>query len=365
LEDHPLTLKSSNMLPQALSDPSRSRGALYGLFIGDALAMPVHWYYDISALRRDYGQVTDYVAPKNPHPDSILWRSSYRPLNKKANILHDQAQFWGKKGIHYHQFLKAGENTLNLHLCTLLIESLNANRGYDSDDYLKRYINYMTTPGSHNDTYVEEYHRHFFTNYAAGKDPHQCGVLEKHIGGLVGLVPIVVFYRDSPSRAREAALEHLSLTHLGQKMTMAAELLIHLLLEVLSGKSLYEVLLQQIQNQKSPLYGLPYRQWLDDPDETVVGRRLSTACYVEDSVPAVLYLALKYHDKPEQGLIANTNLGGDNVHRGAVLGALLGAANGMESFPPRWIKGLREPPPDLFLTGSFNETISERKMNHA
>jgi len=355
------SLESPDRLPRNLSTISRPRGALYGLFIGDALAMPVHWYYDTSALRRDYGRVTDYVAPKNPHPDSILWRSSYRPINEKADILHGQAQFWGKKGIHYHQFLKAGENTLNLRLCTLLIESLNAGGGYDAEDYLKRYIRFMSTPGSHNDTYVEEYHRHFFTNYAAGKDPHQCGVLEKHIGGLVGLVPIIFFYRDSPSRAREAALKHLSLTHLGQQMSMAADVLIHLLLEALSGKPLREAILQQIHEQNSPLYGFPYRQWLDDPDDVVVGRRLSTACYVEDSVPAVLYLALKYHDQPEQGLIVNTNLGGDNVHRGAVLGALLGAANGIQGFPPRWITGLHTPPPELLLTGAFNEPISERK----
>jgi hypothetical protein len=31
---------------------SRSRGALYGLYIGDALAMPVHWYYNREALSR-------------------------------------------------------------------------------------------------------------------------------------------------------------------------------------------------------------------------------------------------------------------------------------------------------------------------
>ena len=345
------TLKSSSKSPQPLSDESRCRGTLYGLFIGDALAMPVHWYYDTSALRRDYGRVTDYLAPKNPHPDSILWRSSYRPMNEKGDILHDQAQYWGKRGIHYHQFLEAGENTLNLKLCTLLMDSLNANRGYSSDDYLKRYIAFMTTPGSHRDTYVEEYHRHFFTNYAAGKNPYECGVMEKHIGGLVGLVPIVVFYRHSPNQARQAALEHLSLTHLGQKMATAAELLVHLLLEVLAGKLLREILLQQIHDQKKPFYGHPYGEWLAESDNRVVGQRLSTACYVEDSVPSVLYLALKYHDEPEQGLIANTNLGGDNVHRGAVLGALLGGANGLEAFPSRWVKGLRYTPPDLDLSG--------------
>jgi ADP-ribosyl-[dinitrogen reductase] hydrolase len=349
LEGTPVTLKLSNRQP--LTDESRCRGAIYGLFIGDALAMPVHWYYDTLALQRDYGHVTDFVAPKNPHPDSILWRSSYSPLNEKGNILHDQARYWGKRGIHYHQFLEAGENTLNLKLCAALMESLNANRGYSSDDYLKRYIAFMTTPGNHRDTYLEEYHRHFFTSYAGGKPPHQCGVTEKHIGGLVGLVPLVVFYRHSPSRAREAAMEHLALTHLGQKMTTAAELLVNLLLEVLSGKPLREVLLQQIRDQKNPLYGHPYREWLTESDQKVVGMHLSTACYVEDSVPSVLYLALKYHDEPEQGLISNTNLGGDNVYRGAVLGSLLGAANGLEAFPTRWVKGLRHPPPDLDLLG--------------
>ncbi len=33
-------------------------------------------------------------------------------------------------------------------------------------------------------------------------------------------------------------------------------------------------------------------------------------------MPSVHYRVLKYHDEPEQVLIANTKLGGDNVHRG-------------------------------------------------
>jgi ADP-ribosylglycohydrolase len=38
------------------------RGALWGLFVGDALAMPVHGYYDVAALRRDFGVVRDFQA---------------------------------------------------------------------------------------------------------------------------------------------------------------------------------------------------------------------------------------------------------------------------------------------------------------
>lgn len=40
-------------------------------------------------------------------------------------------------------------------------------------------------------------------------------------------------------------------------------------------------------------------------------------------------------------------LGGDNVHRGAVLGALLGAANGEEAWPSDWREGLLRQPPLL------------------
>jgi ADP-ribosylglycohydrolase len=329
---------------------SKTRGALYGLCIGDALAMPVHWYYNRQALFQDYGRVTDYLAPYNPHPDSILWRSKYVARNSRGEILHDQANFWGQRGIHYHQFLAAGENTLNIKISQLLIESLMLNAGYDPDDFLKRYIQFMTTPGNHRDTYIEECHRNFFENYARGASPRNCGVDEKHIGGLVGLIPIVVFYSNQPEEARTKAMEHLALTHPGTKMADAASLVIELLLRVLHGKPLQSAIIEEIEKQRTPLVGHAFVKWLDQPDDMIIGPRFSTACYVEDSVPAVLYLALKYHADPENALIVNTNLGGDNAARGSVLGALLGASHGVEGFPRRWIDGLVDPPPDFSQT---------------
>jgi hypothetical protein len=32
----------------------------------------------------------------------------------------------------------------------------------------------MTTPGTHNDTYAESFHRDFFKNWAAGVPPEKC-----------------------------------------------------------------------------------------------------------------------------------------------------------------------------------------------
>ena len=155
---------------------STFQNAYLGSLIADAASMPVHWYYDREALRTEYGEITTYLAPKNPHTGSILWRSEYTALNEKGEILHNQAQYWGQRGIHYHQFLKAGENTLNFQLAQELVKLSEKNGGYDPDEWLAHYIDFMLTPGNHNDTYLEEYHRGFFTKYSQGKAPRKCAI---------------------------------------------------------------------------------------------------------------------------------------------------------------------------------------------
>ena len=76
-------------------------------------------------------------------------------------------------------------------------------------------------------------------------------------------------------------------------------------------------------------------------DLHVIGSQLSPACYIEHSFPAALYLAARYPDDFEAALVANTNVGGDNCHRGAVLGAIMGASLGYGAIPARWIQRLR------------------------
>jgi ADP-ribosylglycohydrolase len=84
--------------------------------------------------------------------------------------------------------------------------------------------------------------------------------------------------------------------------------------------------------------------WSRDPDHIVIGRRVSPACYINEAFPASLYLAWKYANDFEAGLIANTNVGGDNCHRGTVVGALLGVATGASQIPPRFIDNLDQSP---------------------
>ncbi len=314
-------------------------GMAWGSFIGDALAMPVHWYYDRSALKRDYGVVNEYVVPRSPHHDSILWRSQYTPLNECGDILHDQAKYWGQRGIHYHQFLQAGENTLNLQLAKVLSDSLIAKGRYDGDDYLARYIAFMLTPRQHHDTYVEEYHRKFFTAYARGTAPRKCAGSDIHIGGLAHMGILCAFLALEPKAARAAVREHIALTHRSDEVLAAGDALARILCDTAGGVNLREAIFQHGADWFSKRNA---EQWSREPDELVVGQRVSHACYIADAFPASLYLAWKYADDFEAGVIANANVGGDNCHRGAVVGALLGAASGTARMPVRFVGGIHD-----------------------
>ena len=313
----------------------RLPGLAWGSFIGDALAMPVHWYYDRAALHRDYGLVRDYLAPKNPHADSILWRSEYTPLNERGDILREQSQYWGQRGIHYHQFLGAGENTLNLQLAKVLADSILTKGRYDAEDYLTRYIAFMLTPGQHRDTYVEEYHRKFFTAYARGQAPRKCAGSDIHIGGLAHVGILCAFL--AADAARSAVREHITLTHRSDEVLAAGDALARILCETATGGDLREAIFQHGGDWFSKRKA---ERWSREPDEVVIGQRLSPACYIADAFPASLYLAWKYADDFEAGVIVNTNVGGDNCHRGAVVGALLGVAAGTARIPARFISGI-------------------------
>ena len=320
-------------------DPARFDAAWWGGFIADALAMPVHWYYSRERIPQDYGDITGYLPPHNPHPDSFLWRSQYACTGPTDDILHEQKRWWsGPRDIHYHQFLHAGENTLNLQLARLLAESLLECGRYDRDDYARRYVDFMLTPGSHGDTYVEECHRAFFRHYGQGIEVEDCGVEDIHIGGLATLAPLILFHAQDRDALQAAVTEHVALTHKGTETAAAATLYADLAFHLLHGRSMEEALAAAAPAEH-PALRHPYRAWAERrSDDEVIGAQFSPACYLKDALPATLHLALKYTAAPRDGLLANVRLGGDNCHRGAVLGTLLGAAGAV--WPAEWVKGL-------------------------
>ncbi len=310
--------------------------AYWGSLVADAAAMPVHWYYDRTALVEEYGLIDNYQKPKNPHTGSILWRSNYEALNEKGEILHDQKQYWGQRGIHYHQFLEAGENTLNYRLAQELVELTKRNGGYDPDEWLQYYIEFMLHPSSHNDTYLEEYHRGFFTRYSQGKPPRKCAIQDEHIGGLASVPALCSILKDLELPELRAAIKtHVALTHRHANVLRAADTLVRVLYRLREGIDLKTSIQREAGDWIS---GKKADKWTEQPDLYIIGQRFSPACYIAEAMPAALYLVWKYHDDFSAGITANAMVGGDSCHRGAVVGALLGAANGI---PPHWFDGLK------------------------
>lgn len=319
--------------------------AYLGSLIADALSMPVHWYYDRDALDADYGAINQYLNPKHPHSGSILWRSKYKARNAKGDILREQAQYWGQHGVHYHQFLKAGENTINFRLAIELHDLVLEQGGYDSERWLERYIECMLQDGWHQDTYLEEYHRAFFDNYACGRAPKDCGIDDLHIGGLSQvpalLAALVQTGTTELEEQRAIVQAHVKLTHQNRHTIEAADVLTRILFEISQGHSLLSAIEMQAPSRSTIA---PFEAWSQFPDRTVIGRHLSSACYLPESFIASLYLCWKYADDFEGGIQANAECGGDNCHRGAVVGSLLAANNAIEQ---HWIDGLKSIQPSL------------------
>jgi ADP-ribosylglycohydrolase len=202
----------------------RIGGALWGLFIGDALAMPTHWFYGGERqVRSTYGgPITGYVKPVQELPGSIMNKSSTGGGGRGSDsgeiigkvINHGKKDYWTARGsYHYHCTLARGENTLETQLVRLVCRSITENGGrFDPDDLRRRYVEFMTTPGSHNDCYASTCHRMFFANLTSGLPPERCPDNDGHnvdtIDGIAMTVPVALALstgKPSDEMQRQAA----------------------------------------------------------------------------------------------------------------------------------------------------------------
>ncbi|CAH1782170.1 unnamed protein product [Owenia fusiformis] len=396
-QDH-CTTSSTSTISKMTNKELSKENALWGMLISDATSMPVHWYYNPSSIKSGYGGwLTGYRAANKKHPQSILtlsavdgsgrtgWHSKSKRIVGDV-ILHDKLKYWtsGDRSTHYHQGMQAGENTLNsvvaLRVFSLL-QKQDPDRNMDTRELrkavLEDYVKFMTTPGSHNDTYAESFHRLFFKDWIMEDDPPKSGenlitwaearyqrkCLEgedsqiSSIGGLVIAIPWVLHYsNEDVETCVEATLEFLKLTHPNPSMQGYVELYARLLHGAINGNDLKTAALQTASDKM--LGGARKRDLILKLTEAAKGymkdsesrlqvyqsatSTLGSACYIEGAMSSMLFLAQACHDDFEDGILMNANCGGENCHRGAALGALLGAASTHQNkvIPARWKDGL-------------------------
>jgi len=362
----------------ASSVPDRVRGALWGMFIGDSIAMPVHWYYDRSRLRADFGTITKYEAPKSSYPGSIMNLSSTGGGGRGSDkgsiigdvICHGKKKFWTAGGsYHYHHGMAAGENTLDTILCRLLVDSMVKVRkgGATSkgivdlnqlvDRYLEDYVAFMTTPGTHNDTYAATAHRMFFANWVRKGRPTEGAALREladndghntdSVDGLINVLPLSA--ESALALAKDATSNRFPWDDPARRSRISGVInALRKSTELPKFGYLYDELLQRLfhgEDLKETVLSVAKKVDAGLPDQIVQmaergGQDPMSACYVRSNFPVTLVMAYKYADSPERAVLASANAGGENVNRNALLGAIMGAGHGMSGWPGWMVDGL-------------------------
>lgn len=310
------------------------------------------------------------IANKLNRPYDILhehvnfYNTSYNHL-KIATKVHagEHANLMPELGerYHYHHGLKAGENTLGANLVRVLMRSVIKNKAYKEESFLDDFVAFMTTKGENKDPYSELYVRDWFESYSKGLPPELCANTQRErwsIGSHGGIIrPLVLSLTSNSYDALGIAVSHQQLTHRSQNVSSALGILVPLLSGLLKGDdpmdtlkgymkyvSLIKIHGEELSKRYSQAKGpgnIPktdmwkiHTEYSDEhlsdiidtaTDENMITTRFATSCYPEHGVPLILYFLHKNSFEFTPSVLDNTNAGGDNVHRGMILGLLAGA----------------------------------------
>lgn len=304
----------------------RASGAIMGAFIGDAMALGPHWYYNLAELRRDYGEwIDNYIDPKPGR---------------------------------YHAGLKAGQLSQAGFILALLVRSLVERGCYDEADFCRRIDEELfplldgtpiSGPGGYTSQSIREtWRRRVQQNLPWGKTGGHADTTE----AIERTLAIAVRYAPHPAQLAAAVAENATLTQADEtvvSMTVAYGAVLSLLVQghtldtELSGK-----LMGQVKNGELPFHAVtrgnlqPPRP--GDPDPPRAGRfaspdalltpsymaaaaadpdiRIEPAwkvsivygmpCAIYHQLPAAYYLAARFHDNFESAVLHAVNGGGQN-----------------------------------------------------
>ena len=321
-----------DIMKNALAD--KFYGAWWGMFLGDSIAMPSHGYSTSKLLNFDYGKIDSLLAPKDPHPESILQGLPQPDLPENCDYLgSNRRRLWRKAGTHPHHGLEAGANTLPMILALHLGASMAEKRKFDLDAWMERYCVVMTSPGGHDDTFIPSIHRRYFENVAASKDPEKNGCPDAHMSDIAIFLPLMFgSYRD-PARTQMTLYRALRKFTIGEGASTGAFFLSEILAWVMRGSSIEDAIYKNMTPDRHGSLAFPFRRWIKNREDETAISSTGRLAPIEEAIPLSIYFSLKYSSDLEAALFANANTGGETTGRGAVIGALVGAQCGFEAMP--------------------------------
>ncbi|HNP50190.1 MAG TPA: ADP-ribosylglycohydrolase family protein [Nitrosomonas nitrosa] len=332
----------------------RAAGALMGAFIGDALGLGPHWYYQLDALHQDYGDWIDgYTDPKPGR---------------------------------YHPGCKAGQLSQAGFILALTVRSLVECGAYDRNDFCRRMDEELFplldgTPVCGPGGYTSQSIREVWRRRVQQKLPWgQTGSHADTTEAIERTLAIAIRYAFQPAELAANITDNTLLTQSDDivvSMTVAYGAVLALLVQGhMLDTELSEKLMALVKNGTLPFHAVtqddlqPPRP--GDPDPPRAGRfaspdalltpsymaaavadpdiRIEPAwkvslvygmpCAIYHQLPAAYYLAARFRDDFESAVLHAINGGGQNQARAILTGTLVGAQVGMSSIPQRFLDGL-------------------------
>jgi ADP-ribosylglycohydrolase len=335
---------------------NRAAGALMGAFIGDALGLGCHWYYDLDELHKDYGPwISGYTTPKAGR---------------------------------YHAGMQAGQLSQSGIILKMLVQSLLKNNDYNELDFTRRLDEELFpqldgTPMQGPGGYTSQSIRHAYTERVKNKTPWN-----KIIGhadtteAAERALAIAIMYANHPDQVAAFVTANCKLTQNDEAIVAMTTAYNCILSQLVAGEkldeSLSDKLMQLVQTGKLPFHAItndnlsapsredPHRpeaglfaspdallttgsitKIIHDADVKIepawkVSLVYGMPCAIYHQLPAAYYLAARYANDFESAVLHAINGGGQNMSRAMLTGALVGAQIGLDKIPQRFIDGLAD-----------------------
>jgi ADP-ribosylglycohydrolase len=276
-------------------------------FVADSLALGVHWIYDTARIEKEFGRV-----------DALL-----KPAADSYHATKERGEF-----THY------GDQTF------VLLESLAAKRGFDLDDFAKRWRRLFEDYAG----YYDQATKATLQNFSLGERPVDAGSPSNDLSGASRVAPLVFWYKDDLDTLVEAARDQTRMTHNNPDVIDGAEFFARVLWLVLRGTPPISAM-KEVSSERFDKSSLWHwvRDGIESKDVESVSAiaRFGQSCHVDDAFAGVVHLIAKYENNLEEALIQGVMAGGDSAGRGMVVGMVLGAHVGEQGLPGHWVSGLQ------------------------
>ena len=339
----------------APSFQDRAAGAVMGAFIGDALGLGPHWYYDLDELRADYGPwISGYTDPK-PH--------------------------------RYHGGMKAGQLSQAGIILELTLRSVLERGGYDEADFCRRLDEELFplldgTPMNGPGGYTSQSIRHAWKRRVKEGAPwgETAGHADTTEAAERALV-LAVRYALAPRRLAETVSANCLLTQGDEAIVAMTTAYCCVLGSLVAGErldaQLSDKLMDLVKSGDLPFHAVtsnrlqapppgaePSRAGtFASPDALLTPSYMAEAaadpairiepawkvsivygmpCAIYHQLPAAYYLAARFPQDFESAVLHAINGGGQNQARAMLTGALVGAQAGLSGIPARFIDGLEK-----------------------